>query len=205
MVEKIGLDFDNTIVFYDTVFHKYAVEHFKMPLSIAADKPSIRNYFWNYPNGKEDWIVLQGIVYGTKMSEAVLTAGIHEFLEKCHKEAVHISIVSHKTEYPARGPKVHLHEVAWKWLEENGFFDPRKYGISRDSVFFETTREKKLSRVQSQGCKIFVDDLPEVFIEQVFPPGIVKILYDPSHRHPVFPDIMSLADWKAISDVVFSK
>ena len=85
MTLRIGLDFDNTIVNYDQVFHQYGVECFNMPKEIPTDKPSIRNYFWNYSGGKKDWIELQGIVYGTKMMDASFAPGVKKFLKYCLK------------------------------------------------------------------------------------------------------------------------
>ena len=45
---RIGIDFDNTIIIYDDVFYHCAIEFFNMPRYILADKPSVRDYFWNY-------------------------------------------------------------------------------------------------------------------------------------------------------------
>ena len=85
MALRIGIDFDNTIIIYDQVFHRYGVECFNMPKDIPNDKPSIRNYFWNYSGGKKDWIELQGIVYGTKIMDASFAPGAENFFLHCFK------------------------------------------------------------------------------------------------------------------------
>ena len=203
MALVVGIDFDNTIAIYDAVFHRYAVSRFGMPISIPCDKPSIRNYFLTYTGGREDWIELQGIVYGTKMSEASLAPGLEDFLRGCLNHDVNLCIISHKTEYPARGPAVHLHKAAWKWLEDHQFLDPAVFGLTKDDVFFELRREKKLDRIAIRDCDIFIDDLPEVFNEPAFPKGVLKVMYDPAGRHPYSSGIKKCSCWKEVADVVF--
>lgn len=199
----VGIDFDNTIAIYDEVFHEYGVTRFGMPESISCDKPSIRNYFWTYSGGREDWIELQGIVYGTKMSEASLAPGFEAFLRGCLNRDINVCIISHKTEYPARGPAVNLQKAAWKWLEDRKFFAPAVFGLTKGDVFFEVFRGKKLERIASTGCDIFIDDLPEVFNDPTFPKGVLKVMYDPADRHPYSSGIIKCSDWKEVADVVY--
>ena len=203
MTLVVGIDFDNTIAIYDEVFHRYAVMSFGMPKSIPCDKPSIRNYFWTHAGGRDDWIELQGIVYGSKISEASLAPGLGAFLRGCLNHDVKIFIISHKTEYPALGPAVHLHKSAWKWLEDHKFFDQAIFGLTKDDVFFEVRREKKLNRIARKDCDIFIDDLPEVFNEPAFPEGVLKVMYDPADRHSHSPGIKKCTCWKEIADVVY--
>jgi hypothetical protein len=201
MHSHIGLDFDNTIVKYDEVFHRYAIELFNIPPDIPADKPSIKAYFWTYEKtgGWDHWVQLQGIVYGEKMVEAVPTPGLERFLERCRSEKIRVSISSHKTEFPTKGPRVRLWDAAWKWLEAGRFFDPDGYGIDRGDVFFEKERCLKLGRVASQGCTLFVDDLLEVLEEKDFPREVKRLLYDPANRqHPTHPEVIKCRKWDDI-------
>jgi len=41
---RIGIDFDNTIVSYDTLFHRVALERGLIPISVPANKISVREY-----------------------------------------------------------------------------------------------------------------------------------------------------------------
>lgn len=202
---RIGLDFDNTIVRYDEVFHRYAVRLFNMPSDIPRDKPSVKGYFWTYEKdgGWDHWVELQGIVYGEKMEEAVPTPGLEHFLERCRDTGAHLSIVSHKTEYPAKGPRVCLWDSAWHWLESRRFFDPAGVGIRREDVFFEKERRLKLARIEKQRCALFVDDLLDVLEESEFPQGVERVLYDPADRQePSDQTIMKCRSWEDISHVV---
>lgn len=42
------------------------------------------------------------------------------------------------------------------------------------------SRSRKIEMIESLNCDVFVDDLPEVFEDQMFPEGTKKILFDPS-------------------------
>jgi hypothetical protein len=201
MQVHVGLDFDNTIVSYDGVFHRYAVELFDMPPEVPADKPSIKRYFWTFENagGWEHWVELQGIVYGEKMAEAMPSPGLNHFLERCRSEGVRISIISHKTEYPTKGPRVSLWDAAWQWLEVHGFFEADGFGISKNDVFFEKERGLKLARIARQQCTHFVDDLPEVLEDDGFPERVGRLLYDPADRHhPCHSLVVKCRTWDEI-------
>lgn len=204
MIRHVGIDFDNTIVIYDDVFHRHAVADFGMPRAVPADKPAIRNYFFGYKGqgGYEHWVELQGIVYGTRMEEARMAEGLDRVLRECAAAGIRISIISHKTEYAAMGPRVHLHEAAWRWLDARGLLADGAFGIGRDDVFFETERSRKLERIAQRGCDVFVDDLPEVFAEPSFPAGARKILYDPADSHQAGPGITKARSWETIGGLI---
>ena len=200
---RIGIDFDNTIIIYDEVFYRCAIEYFNMPGDVLADKPSVRDFFWNYPGGKTDWIELQGIVYGERISEAVLAPGLEDFLNQCLEHNIIVNIISHKTKFPGLGPKVNLHSSAWNWLKDKGFLDPNKFGISPNNIFFENPRKKKLERIKSQNCDLFIDDLPEVLKERDFPENVLRLLYDPNGYYSEMQSIVKYSSWESISKFVF--
>ena len=178
MQRHIGLDFDNTIVKYDDVFHKYGVHIFGMPPRIPKTKTSVKEYFWTYKNegGWEHWVELQGIVYGEKMLEAKPSPGLEKFLENCQRNGIRISISSHKTEFPKRGSKVNLWDSAWQWLENNIFSVRKNLRIRKSDIFFEPERSLKIQRIKSLGCMLFVDDLIEVFNDSTFPTDVKNTL-----------------------------
>ncbi len=70
----VGVDFDNTIVCYDRLFHKAALEKGLIPPELPASKGQVRDYM--RANGAEDaWTELQGYVYGPRMLDAAPFAG----------------------------------------------------------------------------------------------------------------------------------
>lgn len=191
----IGIDFDNTIVCYDSVFHRVALEEKLIPPQLSQNKTHIRDYFRS--QGKEDlWTILQGTVYGSRMDLASSFPGVGEFFDFCKKKGCKISIISHKTRRPYLGPKHDLHAAAKKWLLSQPFFHP---GIS---YFFELTLEEKLQRIERESCNFFLDDLPELLSESRFPPGTKKILFDPADMHPENPNWKKITAWNQMKSIL---
>ncbi len=177
-INNVGIDFDNTIIIYDDVFHKYAVQLGLVSPEIEKNKQVIRDAIRMLPKGNDKWTELQGLVYGNYIGEARLADGVGQFLLICREESIKVSIISHKTVYPAIGSKVNLQEAAKEWIELNGFYS--KYGLSPEDVVFEETLEGKLSQIKNRGCSHFIDDLSEVLFHPNFPVGVKKILYSQS-------------------------
>jgi len=173
----IGIDFDNTIVSYDSLFHRAALERGLIPPDLPATKSCVRDHL-RRAGREDDWIKLQGCVYGPRLSEAVPYPGVLRFFEGCRRAGIGLSIISHKTRLPALGQPRDLHQAAFNWLEQQGFFDPSGIGLSPSDVFFELTRAAKLERIVQRRCTHFIDDLPEVLSEPDFP-KIERILFDP--------------------------
>lgn len=174
----LGIDFDNTIVCYDALFHRVSVEQGLIPPELPANKSEVRNHLRRI--GKEDaWTEMQGCVYGARMAEAAPYPGALEFFAACRAAGTTLSIISHKTRHPFLGPQYDLHQAAQNWLEQQGFFDPARLGLPRENVYFELTREAKLERIATTGVSHFVDDLPELLAAPGFPAHVRPILFDP--------------------------
>ena len=178
---RIGVDFDNTIVCYDALFHRIALERGLIPPDLPVNKSEVRNHLRRI--GREPvWTEMQGEVYGSRMSEATAYPGVVDFFIFCRLARIPVSIISHKTLHPFVGEKHDLHQAARNWLERQGFFDP-VVGLPREEAFFELTKEAKLARIASRGCTSFIDDLPELLREATFP-NIDRILFDPNNIYP---------------------
>jgi hypothetical protein len=177
----IGVDFDNTIVCYDDLFHRLAVEQGLIPRTVPATKCDVRSFLERCGRGNA-WTELQGQVYGRDLLTARPFPDVVNFFRACVRAGQTVYIISHKTRYPALGPPHDLHEAAHRWLEANGFYDPRQIGLSRDQVYFESTQRAKVERIAQIGCSFFIDDLPEVLNDPGLPAHVQKVLFDP-HRH----------------------
>jgi hypothetical protein len=193
------VDFDNTIVCYDSLFRRVCREKELVPADIPTSKSEVRNYLRRVGR-EDDWTAMQGYVYGARMSEAEPYPGAIEFFSACLKAAIPMSIISHKTRYPYLGEKYDLHRAALEWLEQQGFFDTRRIGLSRDSVFFELTKEAKLERIQQRGCTHFIDDLPEFLLEGTFPSSTQRVLFDPNDHYADSADYVRMKSWTAIRE-----
>jgi hypothetical protein len=193
---RIGLDFDNTIVCYDALFHTVAVEQKLIPSDTPISKLAVRDHLRRLGQN-QTWTQLQGYVYGARMSEAVAYPGAIEFIREARRFGNEIIIVSHKTRHPFLGPRYDLHDAAAKWIEAE-LTDGASSLVAVDHVFFELTKEEKIARIGACACDYFVDDLPEILQMQGFATGITKLLFDPQDLHRTVNIRRRFVSWQAL-------
>lgn len=191
---RIGLDFDNTLVCYDHVFGRAARDRGMLLAPAAGSKLLVRDAL-RRDGREEDWILLQGEVYGRRMDDAAAFPGALAFLARARSAGREVFIVSHRTLHPARGPAHDLHQAARAWIARH-LREGEEPLVAPDRVFLETTREAKIARIASLGCDVFVDDLPEVLLSPAFPERARRILFDPEGSHGEgAPGLERLARW----------
>ena len=135
----LGLDFDNTLICYDELFHAIATERSLLPASIPKYKIAVRDHL--RATGQEhEWTRMQGEAYGRRISEARAYDGVLDTLRDLSRSGVSMCVVSHKTRTPYLGEPFDLHAAARDWLEQHQFFDKEGLGWSRNQVFFELTK-----------------------------------------------------------------
>lgn len=176
---NIGVDLDNTIVCYDGLFHRVALERGWIPDDLATDKQSVRDYLRD-DDRNDDWTTLQGMVYGTEMPRAQPFAGVIDFFAAALQRGWHLNIISHRTRKPYLGPDTDLHDAAFQWLAAN--MSDVGFGLPASHAFFEETLEGKLDRIRNSECDVFIDDLPEVLQHESFPAAVRRICFDPTSR-----------------------
>lgn len=170
----LGLDFDNTIVSYDKLFHKLAVEKGLIDQTMPKNKRVIRDFLRR--EGKDhDFSLLQGEAYGPRILDSEKADGVFKALKKITDNGIKMVIISHKTMLPYFGPKYDLHAAARKWLKYNSFTTEEGLGIKSEQVYFEPTKKEKVKRIESLGCTHYIDDLPEIL--EMINPRINRILY----------------------------
>ena len=184
---KIGLDFDNTLVTYDSLFRRAAIEKNLIPNNFPANKKLIRQYLRG-EDKEELFTILQGEVYGLRISEAAQSEGMFLALKNLKKEGISFYIISHKTKNPYSGPKYNLHNAAMKWLEK------------RENVFFEITKEKKIERIKSIGCTHFIDDLPEIL--DMINPNVQRIFYNPLENKNSNKQFVVMRNWAELNKLL---
>lgn len=192
---RIGLDFDNTIVRYDALFHRVAREMADIPAELPPSKVLVRNHLRAI--GREAlWTEMQGIVYGPRMGEAEIFPGLVDFLQWAGERGHALCIVSHRTRHPFLGPPYDLHQAARDWIGDRLRLGDRPL-IAEDQVFFETTKPDKLARIAACGCRLFIDDLPEILRDAAFPADTRPLLFDPDGLHAT-DGLTACASWPAI-------
>jgi hypothetical protein len=192
---RIGIDFDNTIVNYDTAF-AHAAHRLGLAIGTAAGKPAVRAAVRALPDGELLWQRLQADVYGAGIVTAPPFAGFGEFLERCRRRGAPVWIVSHKTVFAAADPGgVDLRVAARDWLHGRGFL-AQPGPVS--GVFFEPTRAHKVARIAALACTHFIDDLAAVFAERDFPARTRGVLFGPQDgESPV--ELAACGDWPSVA------
>ncbi|MBI3129748.1 MAG: haloacid dehalogenase-like hydrolase [Acidobacteria bacterium] len=192
----IGVDLDNTILRYDVVFHRVALEQGLIPATLAVTKEAVRDHLRAI--GREDeWTLLQGEVYGRRLREAEAFPGALETMGAWVREGIPVWIISHKTRHPYRGPAWDLHAAALDWLDFVGVFSPAGVGLSRSRVSFSETKEGKLAAIAEAGCTHFLDDLPEILRAPAFPASTRRLWFGGDGARGG--DLCSLPTWGAVA------
>ena len=201
----IGVDFDNTIVSYADVMYKTASRWKFIDPKTQKEKRIIRDQIRDLPDGENKWQKIQAFVYGRAMDQAELINGVKEFFVTCKKTGIPVFIVSHKTPYASMDEdKINLREAAMTWMRENQFFKENGLGLTKESIFFESTRQEKIRRIEQLQCSHFIDDLEETFLDPSFPDNTQKILFTSLESHSDIRNLKTFSDWNDIKDYLLS-
>lgn len=198
----IGVDFDNTLVCYDEIFHRLALERGLITPDVTPTKTDVRNHLRRMGN-EQAFTELQGEVYGPRILEATIFPGAKEFFRSCRDQGVVVKIISHKTRFPYAGAGHDLHSAARSWLEHNWFFLAEGAALPREAVFFEPTKTAKIARIRSEKCDLFIDDLPELLADLAFPAETKRVLFDSANQFPDNAAYARMRSWDDITQFVF--
>ena len=174
-----GIDFDNTIVNYNLAFKK-AINQEKTKLGKKLKKGKfnskiqIKNYLLKN-NNIDLWKRIQSKVYSEYIFQAYLNIEILKLLKYLDKKKIKFYIVSHKTVYPYIGKRTNLHLLSKKWLRLN-LFNKKNNFKKKYKSFFETTKKKKLYKINLLNITHFIDDLDGILNK--LPSHINKIKFD---------------------------
>jgi len=203
----IGVDLDNTIVDYDAVFGPVAEEIGLFKGGVAPpSKAEVKAQLIARDPSENLWMRLQGQVYGRFIERASCSDGVEPFLRALREKGVRISIVSHKTRYGHFDPaRIDLWDAARRWLERRGFFAADGFGLDRADLHFEETREGKIARIASIGCRLFIDDLPDVLHHPGFPAAVEPIWFVGSQAATTGDGLTALRSWTEVLDRVLRR
>src|SRR5262245_57236516 len=197
----LGIDFDNTLVSYDGVFHRVASDQGLITPDVGRGKDDVRGYLRKLDR-EDDWTALQGEVYGARMHLASLYDGAMESIRKFMAAGARIRIISHKTRFPFKGPRYDLHEAARGFLASQGIAGAANALLEASSVFFELTIEEKLKRIGSERCAVFIDDLPEILNHPRFPDNVRGVLFDPQDIHASERRLDRVRSWRDVEHLL---
>ena len=193
---RIGIDFDNTIVRYHELFHRIALERDLILPETAVTKSAVRNHLCS--QGREvDWTLLQGVVYGLRMVDALPYSGLKKFMRWAKSMNHEMFIISHRTKVPALGPAYDLHGAARSWVDAH-LQSGKVTFINSENIFFETEKDAKIERIRECRCDLFIDDLPEILMMDKFPLVTMRILFDPDRVHTVAYPLIHTRSWQDV-------
>jgi len=199
---KVGIDFDNTLVHYDELFYKLALEKNLISENVKKTKTDVRDFLRR--EGKDnEFTILQGEVYGSKIRQAIPAPKSIETIRCFIERGIQVFIISHKTEFPYLGKKYNLHQSARDWLTHYSFFQKNGANIPKDNVFFNITKADKIEKVKEIGCDFFIDDLPEIL--DLLPNEIHKIFYNPKSAFIKSNYDLNALNWGMIADFILKK
>ena len=203
---NIGVDFDNTIADYDLVFEEVAVDMGFLAGRKFLSKADVKNAIISQKDGDISWQRLQGQIYGKYMHKAKVFPGFIEFLLLAKIKGFTISVVSHKSEFGHFDDnKISLRSEALKWIIHNKLIETDLYKLQEKDIYFEATREEKIQRIITLGCKFFVDDLEEVFNEKNFPVEINKFLFDPLNKKINSKNFVTINSWRSLTKLILGE
>lgn len=197
---RIGIDFDNTIVNYDSVFTFLLKKKFNIYKS-GLSKKSIRKLIINLKNEKS-WMQMQGQAYGKYMHKSIISPGFINFLYRSILNGSQIFIVSHKTKFGHFDKsKTNLRNESKKWLKKNVNFN-KKICIPEKNIFFLSSIHHKIKKIKSLNLDFFIDDLELILENKNFPSRTKKILFNDSKINN---KIVNFPDWRNISHYIFGR
>jgi hypothetical protein len=200
----VGVDFDNTLIIYDDLLKKLALDRNLLGNDAIQGKRQIRDMLRARPNGEIEWQQLQADAYGPRIGEAYLAFGAGRFLELARAAGIAVYTISHKTQWASQDRTgTDLRRAALGWMEANGLFADSA-GLSPAKVFFGATREEKIAHIRRLRCTHFIDDLEETFAEASFPGDVARILYAPHPTTSAPSGCIVVQSWKQICDYFFA-
>jgi hypothetical protein len=170
---KLAIDLDNTIINYDDLFYKIAKNKLSIQSNIKS-KENIKKIIINKFSEKK-WTEIQSTIYSQKISQAKIFPGFINEIKKLSKYC-DIFIVSHKTLWPIYGKKINLHNKTKQFLKKKKISFCKNSLIKKENIFFETTKEKKIKRIEKIKPDYFIDDLESIL--KSIPKSINKILFN---------------------------
>ncbi|MGA0107168.1 MAG: hypothetical protein ACO3IR_07610, partial [Ilumatobacteraceae bacterium] len=199
---RIGLDFDNTIANYDLAFFKVA-ELLEIKTT-ATTKFEVKRDLLSRENGDFLWQKVQGLTYGRYIHLAEIHSGLLEFIFQARSLGHQLYIVSHKTEFGHFDESfTPLRTAALTWLQIKRVVGELPAQVKPNEVYFCQTQDEKISKINELNLDIFIDDLEEVFNNQLLSSAVRRILF--SANSEVESEYECYSSWREISQATLGE
>jgi hypothetical protein len=199
VILRIGLDFDNTIANYDLAFSEVA-EILGLKTS-AKTKAEVKRDLLSRQDGDFLWQKVQGLTYGRYIHLAEVHSGLLEFVFRARSLGHQLFIVSHKTEFGHFDEsKTPLRASAMQWLQAKRIVGELPVQIKPQEVYFCHSQDEKIKKINDLGLDVFIDDLEEVFKNQLLSSKVRRILF--SVESEANGEYESHFSWREISQAI---
>jgi len=200
----LGIDLDNTIINYDDLFPRVAIELGLLPESMRqASKVEVKHAL-SHGNDGHDWMRLQGQVYGQYVYQAKAYPGALETLRSLAADPdLRVCIVSHKTRHGHFDEtRTDLRDAAMDWLAAHELLASNSAGVAVRDIFFTDSRQEKIGVIGDLSCRAVVDDLIEVLTHPAFPATSRRILFAPDGQISPTDEILVCRSWLAVESAL---
>ena len=150
---------------------------------------SLKNYYLQGGNYKNDWLSVQEWMYTKGLKLATLRFGAAELFSNLYDKGADMYIVSHKTKFSA-GERKDLVTPATDWISKN---IPNHLIPIKSQIFFEATRDKKIARISALNLTHFVDDLVDIFLDKKFPTKVKSFWLTEKNNEKIFGEVIQIS------------
>lgn len=200
MALHIGIDLDNTIVDYDGVFFRVAVEQGWVDSAVPKNHNDLRQHLLAEDGHDERWQWLQSQVYGPRIGESVPYEGMLAALLAWHEYGHRLTVVSHKSSHSNWNPGIELQQAAMGWLKRHGLINTPPATSIISAVYFEPDQVQKVARIAELACDVFIDDKLAVLSSETFPVNTIPGFFDPNKSNHDAHEAVRFHSWWQIRD-----
>lgn len=173
----VGFDLDNTIFNYEPALEKLKADRPELERFNERSKVDFKSSIIS-TLGEDYWTELQGYLYTKYLDYVSIDPMFLAILNYLNSKGCRSTIVSHKTVFPFKGPKLNMREYALKRLK-----DFKIDTLISDGIHFFETKGEKVAYINDISPDIFVDDLVEILL--ALTPSIKRVHFtsDEVHTH----------------------
>ena len=113
---RIGFDLDNTIFDYSKALEQLVGEDFRFPRTQLPKKEDVKSYLIQHFD-EDSWTEFQGKLYTSCFENVSVSPNTIELLNDLSKHN-EVHILSHKTIFPALGPRIDMRIGSMQKLKE---------------------------------------------------------------------------------------
>lgn len=197
----VGIDLDNTVLSYDKLLRKLAIEMDyadqacpKRPKDIRL---ALRTYANNEIEGEKRWQKLQDMVYNTRIDDAEIDPYFKAAVAAIRDLGGTVALITQKEENLELPPSQQLRDKVMETLRKRKFFEHEGYDLKEENVHFCRTFGEKIAKIRELRLETYIDDRAEIFEHPLFPKRTFGI-----RLGEAIPKVFSVQSWPEITAAI---